>query len=128
MSLASHVVPFLLCSSEEEEFAVSDNDMDSEAEVKSFDDSDFGSDGPGPITSFLSRQRSTKRWNTRPLRRRRPKGYSDDEELEETDEEEEEEEMGENIECFSKYSSLHVNLTGQLWIKDIVSIEPINQM
>ncbi|XP_060765521.1 remodeling and spacing factor 1 isoform X3 [Neoarius graeffei] len=78
-------------SSEEEEFVVSD--MDSEAEVKSFDDSDFGSDGPGPITSFLSRQRSTKRWNTRPLRRRRPKGYSDDEELEETDEEEEEEEM-----------------------------------
>ncbi|KAK3549398.1 hypothetical protein QTP86_001231 [Hemibagrus guttatus] len=81
-------------SSEEEEFVASDNDVDSEGEAKSFDDSDFGSDGRGPNTgSFPSRRRPTKRWNKRPHRRRRPRGYSDDEELEETDEEDEEEEM-----------------------------------
>ncbi|MCJ8742248.1 hypothetical protein PDJAM_G00079950 [Pangasius djambal] len=80
-------------SSEEEEFVASDNDVDSEGEAQSFDDSDFGSDGQGPTTGFSSRRRLTKRWSTRPRRRRRPRGYSDDEELEETDEEEDEEEM-----------------------------------
>lgn len=110
---------------------VSDNDVDSEAAVQSIDDSDFGSDGPGPITSFSSRRRSTKQWSTRPLRRRRPRGYSDDEELEETDEEEEEEEMGKNIvECFRKYyESFHVNpftyLTGGLWIKETLLSSPL---
>lgn len=69
----------------------SDNDVDSEGEAQSFDDSDFGSDGHGPTTGFSSRRRPTKRWSMPPRRRRRPRGYSDDEELEETDEEEEEE-------------------------------------
>lgn len=80
----------------------SDNDVESEA--KSFDDSDFGSDGQGPITGNVpSRQRPNKRWKKRPRRRHRPRGYSDDEELEET--EEEEEEIGKNIfECLSSYS------------------------
>lgn len=68
----------------------SDNDVDSEGEPQSFDDSDFGSDGQGPMTGFSSRRKSSTRWSMRPRRRRRPKGYSDDEELEETDEEEEE--------------------------------------
>lgn len=100
----------------------SDNDVDSEGVAQSFDDSDFGSDGCGPTTAFLSRRRSNKRWSTPPRKRRRPRGYSDDEELEDTDEEEEEE-MGKNIfECLSKYwAAFHVNpftcLTGQLWIK-----------
>ncbi|XP_026129700.1 remodeling and spacing factor 1 [Carassius auratus] len=67
-------------SSECEEFVASDNDAESEAEVPSFEDSDFGSDVGCP------RRRQP------PRRRRRPKGYSDEEELE-TDEEEEEEEM-----------------------------------
>lgn len=76
----------------------SDNDVDSEAEAQSLDDSDFGSDGQGPNTGNVpSRRRPAKRRNTRPRRRRRPRGYSDDEELEETDEEDEEEEMGKNI-------------------------------
>lgn len=74
----------------------SDNDVESEGEPQSFDDSDFGSDGHGPTTGFSSRRRPTKRWSMPPRRRRRPKGYSDDEELEETDEEEDEEEMGRN--------------------------------
>ncbi|XP_058268160.1 remodeling and spacing factor 1 isoform X2 [Hemibagrus wyckioides] len=85
---------FRLSDSEEEEFVASDNDVDSEGEAQSLDDSDFGSDGQGPNTgSVPSRRRPTKRRNTRPRRRRRPRGYSDDEELEETDEEDEEEEM-----------------------------------
>lgn len=74
----------------------SDNDVDSEGEAKSFDDSDFGSEGHGPTTGFSFKRRATKRWSMPPRRRRRPRGYSDDEELEETDEEEEEEEMGRN--------------------------------
>ncbi|XP_026995388.2 remodeling and spacing factor 1 isoform X1 [Tachysurus fulvidraco] len=78
-------------SSEEEDFLASDNDVESDAEAKSFDDSDFGSDGQGPITgNFPSKRRPNKRWKTRPRRRHRPRGYSDDEELEETEEEEEE--------------------------------------
>uniref|UniRef100_A0A9J8BJ78 Remodeling and spacing factor 1-like n=1 Tax=Cyprinus carpio carpio TaxID=630221 RepID=A0A9J8BJ78_CYPCA len=62
------------------EFVASDNDAESEAEVPSYEDSDFGSDVVRPRRRQL------------PRRRRRPKGYSDEEELE-TDEEEEEEEM-----------------------------------
>lgn len=109
----------------------SDNDVDSEGEAPLFDDSDFGSDGQGPTTGFLSRRRSTKRWSARPRRRRRPKGYSDDEELEDTDEDEEEEEMGKNIfECLSKhYETFHVNpftcFTGELWINPCFKIECI---
>ncbi|KAM9455964.1 remodeling and spacing factor 1 [Clarias gariepinus] len=88
-------------SSEEEEFVASDNDVDSEGEPQSFDDSDFGSDGQGPMTGFSSRRKSSTRWSMRPRRRRRPKGYSDDEELEETDEEEEEQIVTEGSSEFS---------------------------
>ncbi|KAI4892660.1 hypothetical protein NFI96_022787 [Prochilodus magdalenae] len=79
-------------SSEEEEFVASDNDAESEADAQSADDSDFGSDGCGPVKRFSSRRTATRRRNTRPRRQRRSKGYSDDEELE-SDEEEEESEM-----------------------------------
>ncbi|KTF93093.1 hypothetical protein cypCar_00028444 [Cyprinus carpio] len=65
-------------SSEDEEFVASDNEAESEAEVPSYEDSDFGSDADRP------RRRQP------PRRRRKPRGYSDEEELE-TDEEEEEE-------------------------------------
>lgn len=75
---------------------MSENDADSAGGTRSFDDSDFGSEGRGPARGFLSRRRSTKQWKVPPRRRRRPKGYSDDEELEETDEEEEDE-MGKNV-------------------------------
>lgn len=81
------------CSSEEEEFVVSDNDAESDA-VKSNDDSDFGSTGNGPRFrgSAWSRKPVKRRWNMRQSRqRRRPRGYSDDEELEETEDEEEDE-------------------------------------
>lgn len=100
---------------------VSENDVDSEGEAQSLDDSDFGSDCQRPSANLSSRRRPTKRWNRRPRRRHRPRGYSDDEELEETDDEEEEE-MGRNIfESLKNYSeSLHANyftcLTGDLWM------------
>lgn len=73
---------------------VSENNADSDAEAKSTDDSDFGSTGNGRRFrgSAWSRKPVKRRWNTRqPRRRRRPKGYSDDEELEETEEDEEDE-------------------------------------
>uniref|UniRef100_A0A673K6S4 Remodeling and spacing factor 1-like n=1 Tax=Sinocyclocheilus rhinocerous TaxID=307959 RepID=A0A673K6S4_9TELE len=75
-------------SSEDEEFVASDNEAESEAEVPSFDDSDFGSDAAHP------RRRQP------PRRRRRPRGYSDEEELE-TDEEEEDEMVTEGSSEFS---------------------------
>ncbi|XP_016353715.1 remodeling and spacing factor 1-like isoform X2 [Sinocyclocheilus anshuiensis] len=75
-------------SSEDEEFVASDNEAESEAEVPSYEDSDFGSDAARP------RRRQP------PRRRRRPRGYSDEEELE-TDEEEEEEMVTEGSSEFS---------------------------
>lgn len=84
--------PINPCCSSEEEFAASDNDAESDAEVQSADDSDFGSTGNGPRFrgSAWSRRPVKRRWNMRQSRqRRRPRGYSDDEELEETEEEEE---------------------------------------
>ncbi|KAG7484398.1 hypothetical protein MATL_G00048800 [Megalops atlanticus] len=82
-------------SSEEElEFVVSDNDVESDVEINSFDDSDFGSTGCGPCVKakkWSKRQRGAKET---PLRqRRRKRFYSDDEEEEETDEQEEEDEI-----------------------------------
>ncbi|XP_016125007.1 remodeling and spacing factor 1 isoform X3 [Sinocyclocheilus grahami] len=68
---------FRLSDSSEDEFAASDNDAESEAEVPSYEDSDFGSDVARP-------QRRQP-----PRRRRRPRGYSEEEEELETDEEEE---------------------------------------
>ncbi|XP_036392133.1 remodeling and spacing factor 1 isoform X2 [Megalops cyprinoides] len=82
----------LSSSSEEEEFVVSGDDGESDADVNSMDDSDFGSSGYGPRHA-VSRSRNRpqkKRTTRRPQRRRR--GYSDEEEEEETEEEEEEEE------------------------------------
>ncbi|XP_048839224.1 remodeling and spacing factor 1 [Brienomyrus brachyistius] len=82
-------------SSEEEDFVVSDNDVDSEAEIQSYDDSDFGSVEASPrygaVRSRRSsvRKRSTRRIVLRQSHRRRR--YSDEEE--ETDEEEEEDEI-----------------------------------
>uniref|UniRef100_A0A8C2FPX4 Remodeling and spacing factor 1-like n=1 Tax=Cyprinus carpio TaxID=7962 RepID=A0A8C2FPX4_CYPCA len=75
-------------SSEDEEFVASDNEAESEAEVPSYEDSDFGSDADRP------RRRQP------PRRRRKPRGYSDEEELE-TDEEEEEEMVTEGSSEFS---------------------------
>lgn len=81
----------MVSSSENGEFVASDNDAESEAEVPSYEDSDFGSDVDRP-----------RRRRQPPRRRRRPRGYSDEEELE-TDEDEEEEDMGE---AFKKKKSL----------------------
>ncbi|XP_065116642.1 remodeling and spacing factor 1 isoform X3 [Paramisgurnus dabryanus] len=82
-------------SSEEEEFAVTDNEAESEADAPSSEDSKFASDCGSPRIKPSCRQSPIRSRKTRPQRnRRRPKGYSDDEELE-TDEEEEEDEMGE---------------------------------
>lgn len=77
---------------------VSNNDAESEAEVQSKEESDFGSDGDNPRIRPSKRQASRGRKRLPPRRRRRPRGYSDDEELE-TDEEEEEEEIGETFPC-----------------------------
>ncbi|KAG9351440.1 hypothetical protein JZ751_022690 [Albula glossodonta] len=80
---------------EEEEFAVSDNYVESDAEVNSFNDSDFGSSGDGPCLNVWSKKQK-KSSLTRGTRQRKPyrkRGYSDDEEVEETEEDEEEEEM-----------------------------------
>ncbi|XP_065116640.1 remodeling and spacing factor 1 isoform X1 [Paramisgurnus dabryanus] len=80
-------------SSEEEEFAVTDNEAESEADAPSSEDSKFASDCGSPRIKPSCRQSPIRSRKTRPQRnRRRPKGYSDDEELE-TDEEEEEDEM-----------------------------------
>lgn len=84
----------MVCSSEEE-FVASDNEAESEAEARSLEDSDFGSDAGGPRIRPSNRKAASRCRNRRqpPRRRRRPRGYSDEEE-EESDEEEEEE-MGE---------------------------------
>ncbi|KAI7793692.1 remodeling and spacing factor 1 [Triplophysa rosa] len=91
---------FRLTDSSEEEFVVSNNDAESEAEVQSKEDSDFGSDGDNPRIRPSKRQASRGRRRLPPRRRRRPRGYSDDEELE-TDEEEEEEIVTEGSSEFS---------------------------
>ncbi|XP_023665293.1 remodeling and spacing factor 1 isoform X1 [Paramormyrops kingsleyae] len=91
-------------SSEEEDFVVSDNDVDSEAEIQSYDDSDFGSVDASPrygaVRSRRSsvRKRSTRRIALRQSHRRRR--YSDEEE-DETDEEEEDEIVTEGSSEFS---------------------------
>lgn len=86
---------WLVCSSEEEEFAGTDNEVESEADAPSSEDSKFASDCGSPRIKPSNRQSPSRSRKTRPQRnRRKPRGYSDDEELE-TDEEEEDEEMGE---------------------------------
>lgn len=84
-------------SSEEEDFVVSDNDVDSEAEIQSYDDSDFGSVDASPrYGAVRSRRSSVRKGSARRIALRqshRRRRYSDEEE-EETDEEEEEDEIG----------------------------------
>ncbi|CDQ69611.1 unnamed protein product [Oncorhynchus mykiss] len=85
-------------STEEEEFVASDkSDAESEAAVDSNDDSDFGS--TRRRTARTRRPAKCQR-STRPRRRLRARGYSDDEE-EETSDEDEDEIMSEGSSEFS---------------------------
>ncbi|KAG7254448.1 hypothetical protein CRUP_022648, partial [Coryphaenoides rupestris] len=81
---------FRLSDSSEEEFVVSDQEGDSEAEGADSNDSDFASGGGARRKAARSRG-MTSRQRRSARRRRRPRGYSDEEEEEETDEDEEEE-------------------------------------
>ncbi|XP_028839776.1 remodeling and spacing factor 1 isoform X2 [Denticeps clupeoides] len=94
---------FCLSDSTEEEFVVSEYDAESDADAQSREDSDIGScGGPQFRGSAWSRKPIKRRWNTRqPRARRRPRGYSDDEELEETEDEEEDEMVTEGSSEFS---------------------------
>ncbi|CAM4729567.1 unnamed protein product [Leuciscus chuanchicus] len=99
---------FRLSDSSEEEFVASDNEAESEAEARSLEDSDFGSDVGGPRIRPSNRKAASRCRNRRqpPRRRRRPRGYSDEEE-EESDEEEEEEMVTEGS---SEYSDSDLDI------------------